>query len=345
MPQCEEERIDMLRLTNVSARYNLLDSYVHAVDKVSFSVKDDEIFGIAGESGCGKSTLLKVMYDLIRYPLEISQGKVEIVSTDEAGKETVVSTGEIRNRWWKNISYVPQGAMHVMNPVRRVKKQFFDTINKYHRVDDKKQLYREVVEYFKTLELSPEVLEAYPHQLSGGMRQRALIALATFLKPDIILADEPTTALDVIVQRSILTMFKRIQRKNGNSMILVSHDMGVHYQITNRMGIMYAGQMIEIGETDEIFNNPRHPYTQMLIGALPRVGDNSQREGIPGSPPGLKNPPKGCRFAERCRYTKPECRNLQPLMSEVSANHYVACLLLNSGTAEPAVSGVKDKQD
>jgi peptide/nickel transport system ATP-binding protein len=332
----------MLRLTNVSARYNLLDSYVHAVDNVTFSVKNDEIFGIAGESGCGKSTLLKVMYDLIRYPLEISQGKVEIVIAGEDGKDTVASTGDIRNRWWKNISYVPQGAMHVLNPVRRIKKQFLDTIDKYHHVDNKKQLYQEVVEYFRTLELAPEVLEAYPHQLSGGMRQRALIALATFLKPDIILADEPTTALDVIVQRSILTMFKRVQRKTGNSMILVSHDMGVHYQITNRMGIMYAGQMIETGTTDEIFNHPCHPYTQMLIGALPHIGDNSQKEGIPGSPPGLKNPPGGCRFAERCRYTKPDCRKLRPPMVEVAPGHYAGCLLLNGSTAEPGKSESKE---
>lgn len=332
----------MMRLQNVSARYDLLDSYVHAVDNVSFTVNNDEIFGIAGESGCGKSTLLKVMYDLIRYPLEISAGRVEIESVDEAGNVTTVPTGEIRGRWWKDISYVPQGAMHVMNPVTRVKKQFLDTIDKYHRVESKKQLYEEVVEYFRTLELSPEVLEAYPHQLSGGMRQRALIALATFLNPAIILADEPTTALDVIVQRSILTMFKRVQRKNGNSMILVSHDMGVHYQITSRMGIMYAGQMIEIGATDDIFENPRHPYTQMLIGALPRIGDNSQKEGIPGSPPGLKDPPEGCRFAERCPRATADCRVYRTALGEVGKGHAAACLLLGGGVVEQAASAGKD---
>ena len=170
------------------------------------------------------------------------------------------------------------------------------------------------------------------------MRQRALIALATFFNPDIILADEPTTALDVIVQRSILTMFKRVQKKTGNSMILVSHDMGVHYQITSRLGIMYAGQMIEIGDTDDIFNNPRHPYTQMLIGALPRIGDNSQKEGIPGSPPGLKHPPAGCRFAQRCPKVSKACGEYQPLLSETGPGHQAACLLLNSSTVREVAS-------
>ncbi len=333
----------MLHLTNVSARYDLLDSHVYAVDNVTFTVKNGEIFGIAGESGCGKSTLIKVMYDLIRYPLEISGGKVEIETADPSGKKLLIPTGEIRKVWWKNISYVPQGAMHVMNPVSKVKKQFLDTISKYHNAPSRRRMYEEIAAYFKELELSPDVLNAYPHQLSGGMRQRALIALATFLDPELLLADEPTTALDVIVQRSILTMFKRVQRKVGNSMVIVSHDMGVHYQITNRMGIMYAGQMIEIGPTDEIFNNPKHPYTQMLIGALPRIGDNSQKEGIPGKPPGLKNPPAGCRFAERCRSAMPECQFYQPLMSQVGEDHMAACLLLdgkNAITAAQAKEGL-----
>lgn len=321
----------MLNVDHVSARYNLLSAYVNAVDDVSFTVRDGEIFGIAGESGCGKSTLLKVLYDLIKYPLELTAGKVVISSSDGRGAARSAATGEISRAWWKDISYVPQGAMHVFNPVVKLKHQFFDAIQKYHAVGSKRRLYDELVDYFREMELAPEALEAYPHQLSGGMRQRALIAMATFLNPSLILADEPTTALDVIVQRSILTMLHRVQRRNGSAMVIVSHDMGVHYQIADKMGIMYAGQMIETGPTEEIFERPRHPYTQMLIGALPRIGDNSQKEGIAGKPPSLKNPPAGCRFADRCGKARPECRTRAPGAVRVGEDHYARCLLLEGG--------------
>lgn len=324
----------MLRLNSVSAQYNMLDSYVKAVDQVHFEVKKNEIFGIAGESGCGKSTLLKVMYDLISYPLEISQGSVEIHSKDKDGKPLVYKNGDIHKSWWKVISYVPQGAMHVMNPVTRIKSQFFDAISKYHDKKDKKELQEEIIRYLKELELPPEVLKAYPHQLSGGMRQRVLIALATFLHPEIVLADEPTTALDVVVQKGILTMLAAVQKKMKNSMVIVSHDMGVHYQITDRMGIMYAGQMIEVGPTEQIFNRPQHPYTQMLIHALPKVGDNSQKEGIPGTPPSLKNPPAGCRFAARCPYAMDLCRISEPVRTVVGADHVASCHLLTESAGK-----------
>ena len=317
----------MLELRSVSARYNMLDSYVNAVDKVDFRIENNEIFGIAGESGCGKSTLLKVMYDLLDYPLEVHAGAVRLYKGDSDTE--YLETGELKKWWWKEISYVPQGAMHVMNPVKRVETQFFDTVSRdFHERMTKRDLRERIGNYLKELELSPDVLKSFPHQLSGGMRQRVLIALATFLNPSVILADEPTTALDVVVQKDILTMLMAVQKKMENSIVIVSHDMGVHYQVTDRLGIMYAGQMIEMGPTDELFSNPRHPYTQMLIGALPKVGDNSQKEGIPGTPPSLKNPPEGCRFAERCKFTKEECRKIQPEITKVGHNHYAACLLL-----------------
>ncbi|TDF93759.1 ABC transporter ATP-binding protein [Paenibacillus piri] len=318
----------MLQLTNVSAQYKTLTGTVKAVERVDFTVEKNEIFGIAGESGCGKSTLLKVMYDLISYPLEISEGSVQIQTKDKHGSTVTLPNGKIHESWWKVISYVPQGAMHVMNPVIRIRNQFFDAISKYHDKTDKKALEQEIIRYLKELELPPEVLKAYPHQLSGGMRQRVLIALATFLNPEIVLADEPTTALDVVVQRGILTMLSRVQKKMKNSMVIVSHDMGVHYQITNRLGIMYAGQMIEIGPTEQIFNNPKHPYTKMLINALPRVGDNSQKEGIPGTPPSLRNPPAGCRFAARCPLAEERCRTHEPVPVSVGQRHVASCHLL-----------------
>ncbi|NOU92515.1 ATP-binding cassette domain-containing protein [Paenibacillus sp. LMG 31456] len=318
----------MLQLTNVSAQYKTLTGTVKAVERVDFTVEKNEIFGIAGESGCGKSTLLKVMYDLISYPLEISGGSVQIQTKDKNGSPVTLPNGKIHQSWWKVISYVPQGAMHVMNPVTRIRNQFFDAISKYHDKTDKKALEQEIIRYLKELELPPEVLKAYPHQLSGGMRQRVLIALATFLNPEIVLADEPTTALDVVVQRGILTMLSKVQKKMKNSMVIVSHDMGVHYQITNRLGIMYAGQMIEIGPTEQLFSNPKHPYTKMLINALPKVGDNSQKEGIPGTPPSLRNPPAGCRFAARCPLVEERCRTYEPVPISVGPRHVASCHLL-----------------
>jgi peptide/nickel transport system ATP-binding protein len=188
-----------------------------------------------------------------------------------------------------------------------------------------------VAKYLEELNLSPDLLEAFPFQLSGGMRQRAIIALATFMSPNVVLADEPTTALDVVVQRGILMMLMRLQKHLKNTLVLVSHDMGVHYQITNRMGIMYSGSFVEMGETGEIFGDPIHPYTKMLIGALPKVGDKSQKTGIPGRPPALTNPPPGCRFAARCPQASDRCRVNAPRFREVRPGHYAACHRLNEG--------------
>ncbi|MDR1173849.1 MAG: ABC transporter ATP-binding protein [Treponema sp.] len=325
----------MLELKHLSARYDTVSGYVNAVDDVNLTIKRNEIFGIAGESGCGKSTLLKVMYDLVQFPLEISRGEVSLEHRNKDGSITVYHSGEIHKSWWRLISYIPQGAMHVMNPVTRVRNQFFDTVSKYHKKRSKKEMEADIVQYLRELELPADVLGAYPHQLSGGMRQRALIALATFLSPEIVLADEPTTALDVVVQRGILTMLKRTQKRLGNSMVIVSHDMGVHYQITDRLGIMYAGKLIEAGPTMDIFERPGHPYARMLIAALPRLGDSSQKEGIPGTPPSLRNPPPGCRFAERCPDALERCRTTEPLNYQVGKDHTASCHLLD-GKAPPS---------
>lgn len=174
--------------------------------------------------------------------------------------------------------------------------------------ETKEQTLARVAKYLEELNLSPDILESYPFQLSGGMRQRVIIALATFMSPNVVLADEPTTALDVVVQKGILKMLMRLQKQLKNTMVIVSHDMGVHYQITDRMAIMYSGSIIELGPTDAIFNDPIHPYTKMLVDSLPRVGDKSQKVGIPGRPPALKNPPPGCRFAARCPHATDRCR-------------------------------------
>ncbi len=319
----------MLRIDNLSASYKTIDGNVLAVENVTFDILDNEIFGIAGESGCGKSTLLKVLYDIIEFPLNIDRGTV-VLSGEKSGQPYRYASGSIRSAWWKHISYVPQAAMSVLNPITRIKSQFLDSIPKEERRDKEAAIAR-IAKYLKELDLSPDILNAFPFQLSGGMRQRVIIALATFMGPGIVLADEPTTALDVVVQRGILMMLMDLQKQLKNTMVLVSHDMGVHYQTTNRMGIMYAGSIVELGRTRDMFEKPLHPYTDMLIGALPRVGDKSQKKGIPGAPPSLRQPPPGCRFAPRCPNAVPECQGAVPPLREIVPGHYAACHRIEKG--------------
>lgn len=318
----------MLKIDHLSTSYNTIDGDVHVIKDLNFEIRDNEIFGIAGESGCGKTTLLNTLYDIVEFPLVIDQGKV-VLEGEKNGQKFSYESGTIRESWWNNISYVPQAAQSVLNPIVRLKKQFLDSIPKESRKNETEaQTLERVAAYLKELSLSPDVLESYPFQLSGGMRQRAIIALATFMSPNVVLADEPTTALDVVVQKGILMMLMRLQKQLKNSLVIVSHDMGVHYQITDRMAIMYSGSIIELGNTEDIFNDPIHPYTQMLVGALPRVGDKSQRVGISGRPPSLKNPPPGCRFAPRCPHATDRCRQEVPEFREIKPGRFAACHLL-----------------
>lgn len=319
----------MLKVENLSTSYKTIDGNTRVVNNMNFTIRENEIFGIAGESGCGKSTLLRALYDIIEFPLEIDAGRV-ILSGEKDGKPFSYESGEIRKAWWDNISYVPQAAQSVLNPIMPLKNHFLDSIPKAQRKNEKDSiLLARVAEYLEELSLSPDVLNAYPFQLSGGMRQRVIIALATYMSPSVVLADEPTTALDVVVQRGILMMLMRLQRQLKNTLVLVSHDMGVHYQITNRMGIMYSGSFVEMGDTDQIFKNPIHPYTKMLVGALPKVGDKSQKVGIPGRPPPLTNPPEGCRFAPRCPHATGRCKKEVPEFREVFPERFGACHLLD----------------
>lgn len=319
----------MLKIEHLSTSYKTIDGDVHVINDLNFDIHDNEIFGIAGESGCGKTTLLNTLYDIVEFPLVIDKGRV-VLEGEKNGQKFSYESGQIRNTWWNNISYVPQAAQSVLNPIVRLKKQFLDSIPKEDRKNEtEEQTLQRVADYFKELSLSPDVLESYPFQLSGGMRQRAIIALATFMSPNVVLADEPTTALDVVVQKGILMMLMRLQKQLKNTLVIVSHDMGVHYQITDRMAIMYSGSIIELGDTEDIFNDPIHPYTTMLVGALPRVGDKSQRVGIPGRPPALKNPPPGCRFAPRCPHATDRCREEVPEFREIKPGRFAACHLLN----------------
>lgn len=318
----------MLKVENLSTSYRTIDGDVRVLNNVNFQINDNEVFGIAGESGCGKTTLLKVLYDIIGFPLQIESGRV-VLTGKKNGESFSYETGKIKDAWWNHISYVPQAAQSVLNPITRLKNQFLDSIPQEDRKNEtKEQTLERVAQYLEELSLSPDLLDAYPFQLSGGMRQRVIIALATFMSPSLVLADEPTTALDVVVQRGILMMLTRLQKKLKNTLVIVSHDIGVHYQVTHRMGIMYSGSMAELGRTEDIFNDPIHPYTRMLIGALPRVGDKTQRVGIPGRPPALTDPPPGCRFAPRCPHATDACRAAVPEFREVRPGRFVACHLV-----------------
>ncbi|MCY4538608.1 MAG: ABC transporter ATP-binding protein [Chloroflexi bacterium] len=319
----------MLRLRDLKCYYDTPRGVVQAVDGVSFDILPNEVLGIAGESGCGKSTLLKVLYDYIQPPLRIISGSYEADFPDGNGSVKTIGPGDIREHWWEFISYIPQGSMSVLNPVIRIESQFFDAVPKGHplKVKGKKMIRERVAAYLKELELPVEVLKSYPHQLSGGMKQRVLVALGTFLHPQIVLADEPTTALDVVVQKGILLMLIELQQQMENTLVVVSHDMGVHYQISDRLAIMYAGKLVEYGPTEVIFSNPLHPYTQMLIQSLPQVGDRRQRVGISGRPPNLIDPPAGCRFAARCPSVMDHCAHQEPALLEIEPEHYVSCHL------------------
>jgi peptide/nickel transport system ATP-binding protein len=316
----------MLRLRDLKAYYDTPKGIIKAVDGITLDVRDNEILGIAGESGCGKSTLLKVLYDYVQPPLKIVSGTLE-AEMKQNGNTTQLGPGEIRKHWWQFISYIPQGSMSVLNPVVRIEDQFFDAVTKSHHMKDKYAIREKVGGYLKELDLPVEIMRSYPHQLSGGMKQRVLVALGTFLNPQIVLADEPTTALDVVVQKGILLMLAQVQEKMKNTLVIVSHDLGVHYQITHRLAIMYAGKLVEVGPTEAVFDHPFHPYTQMLIGSLPRVGDHKQRTGISGRPPSLLDAPIGCRFAARCPSVMEVCRRDEPRFLEVEPDHYVACYL------------------
>jgi len=316
----------MIRIRNVSLFYDTVQGTVKAVEDVSFDIYDGEIVGVAGESGCGKTTLMKGIYGNVERPMYFANGSIEL-EVEENGQRTVIPNADFHRYWWKHLSYIPQASMSVMNPVVRIKDQFLDSYSMQEvRNYGKKVLLESMAAYLQELELPADVLNAYPHQLSGGMRQRVIVALATFIQPRFVLADEPTTALDVVVQRGILTMLRNLQKKLNNTFVMVSHDMGVHYQITDRMVIMYAGKVVEIARTDVLFDNPQHPYTEMLIRSLPRLGDDTQRTGISGRPPSLLNPPQGCRFAERCYLADAGCRQVQPPLIEVEPGHWVACI-------------------
>jgi len=325
---------DILIVNNLDGGYEVFIGgkrrvFVHAVDNVSLILRSNEVLGIAGESGCGKSTLAKMIYGAIIPPLVVRSGSIKLQTRKGNFVElNKLSIEEMRKKiWWTEISYIPQNSMNVLNPLKRIKDQFINVF-KYHDMNiDKEEVMKYIKDTLISLSLPLEVINAYPHQLSGGMRQRVVIALSLLFNPRIVIADEPTTAVDVVTQRVILSLIKEWREKNKSSLILISHDMSVHAYMDNRVAIMYAGNIVEIGEIFELFKEPLHPYTRALIESLIRKGDKTLRKGLPGLPPDLTNPPPGCRFHPRCPYAMDICRREVPPATTLGRDRYVKCWL------------------
>ncbi len=317
------EKSDLLTVDDLKVYYKTILGDYKSVDGVSFAVHKGEIFGIAGESGCGKSTLVDGVLRLIRPPGYIKSGRVVFEGIDLLKLEEN-KLSEIR---WNKISYIPQGSMNSLNPVLTIEEQTTDVLVERGKLD--KDRAKELIQQkLSVVGLPKEILKTYPHELSGGMRQRVIIAVAIALNPTLVVADEPVTALDVVVQSSLLALLKELRDKYGVTLIFVSHDMAAHAQLVDRMAIMYAGKIVEIGETDHIFRDPIHPYTKLLVSSIPTL-EKKKIKGIPGVAPSPLNWPSGCRFHTRCPWATDICSKIEPPMMKMTDNRYVACHLYN----------------
>ncbi len=327
-----EQKTPILRTEHLKSFYLLevqgTQKVVQAVNDVNIQIYENEIYGIAGESGCGKTTLLKTLFNEIVPPLRLIDGKIYYRINGKDVDVTGLGAEEKRKLRMEYISYIPQGSMSVFNPVLKIKGTFEDFIGSHINAKGREEIFDLARQRILELGLPKNVLDVYPHQLSGGMRQRVTIALASALNPLIMIGDEPTTALDVVVQRGVIQMLKDIQYKLKNTIIMVTHDMGVHANIADRIGIMYAGKIVEEGTTEQIFAEPVHPYTQFLINSLPKFGDKSMRDSVPGSPPSLADLPTGCPFHPRCPHVKDICRQQMPDFTQLDEDHRAACWLV-----------------
>jgi peptide/nickel transport system ATP-binding protein len=308
----------MLEVTNLTVDYDR----VRAVDDVTFSMAKGEFLGVVGESGCGKSTLLFAIARLLSDPARVSSGEV----TFNGANLVTISDKALNAVRWRDMSLVMQSAMNALNPVTSIGRQFADAL-RAHGITDKREISEKSEAGLKLVGVDPVHLQSYPHQLSGGMRQRAMIAMALLFTPELVIMDEPTSALDVVAQRSLMTKIKQLQDSHGFAVLFVTHDMSLVSHYSDRLLVMYAGQVAEIGTTRDIFANPRHPYTQGLLNAFPSMhGPKTALKGIPGAPPDLGDPPPGCRFQPRCPKAFADCLTTQPDLVQ-AGDTQVRCLL------------------
>jgi oligopeptide/dipeptide ABC transporter ATP-binding protein len=319
--------VPVLEVSDLSVDYVLDRGHVRAVDDVSFTVSRGEFLGIVGESGCGKSTLLFAVAQLLAPPAAVAAGSVTFSGTNLVGL-TERQLAAIR---WRDMSVVMQSAMNALNPVKTIGAQFKDAMRAHGKFTGADVGARSA-EVLAMVGIDPDHLRSYPHQLSGGMRQRAMIAMAMLFTPDLVIMDEPTSALDVVAQRSLMVQIKELQQALGFAVIFVTHDMSLISHFSDRLMVMYAGQVDELGATRAIFDRPRHPYTQGLLEAFPSIrGPRVELKGIPGSPPDLSSVPSGCRFHPRCPYAVDRCATVAPELYPLEAA-LVRCLRRQDGS-------------
>ena len=306
-----------IKISDLSVDYKTSYGNIHALENIELELKDGESVGIAGESACGKSTLGLTIIKMLQGGKIIS-GKILFNGKSILDMSESEFDGTLR---WKDISMIFQGAMNSLDPVFTIKQQF-DEILKQHGCDDKSD--KIIDDVICSVNLDHSVLEKYPHELSGGMKQRIIIAMALLLKPKFVIADEPTTALDVLVQAQIINLLKNL-KKNGLSLMIISHDLAILSEIAEKIGIMYAGKIIEFGTASEIYRNPKHPYTQGLLNSIPTLHNENKLKFIPGTPPDLSTIRQGCRFFDRCPEAMDKCKTDPPKIKTDSG--YVLCWL------------------
>jgi len=319
----KDER-NVLEVENLKLYYKVSEGLVKAVDDVSFFLRKGETLGLVGESGCGKTTTGTALMHMPTPPGYIAGGKIILDGEDIVP----LKENEIRRRIrWEKISMVFQGAMNCLTPVYTIGKLMSETLQE-HRKIEKTEARNIMVKYLNYVGLSEDVLRRYPHELSGGMKQRVVIAMALFLEPKVIVCDEPTTALDVVVQAQIINLLKELKEKLSLSFIFITHDLATEAEVSDRVQIMYGGKIMEIGTNQQIYGEqgPMHPYTRRLLEATPRLHEEVEELAfIPGTPPDLLRPPQGCKFHERCDVVMDKCKSQEPDLIEVEDDHYVAC--------------------
>ena len=317
-----------VKVSGLKAYYFTENGLIRAVDGINFKLSEGESLGIVGESACGKSTLGAALMQSMQLPGRIVEGSITLAGDDI----TKMSSSEFdRKARWKRIAMVFQGAMNALDPVYTVESQLREILVEHHfegKIDQK------IAESLQQVGLDLSVAKRYPHELSGGMKQRVVIAMALLLDPDVLIADEPTTALDMLVQSQIISLLKKLQREKGITIILITHDLALVSQITEKIGIMYAGELVEFSSTRDIYKNPRHPYTQALIEAIPRLRTKDKKiHFVKGSPPSLLNPPRGCRFYDRCIHAMDVCKCSPPEFETETG--YVRCWLYEGSRENP----------
>ncbi|HWQ46697.1 MAG TPA: ABC transporter ATP-binding protein [Longilinea sp.] len=312
----------ILSIRDLTMEYKTRKGFVSAIDNVSFDLKKGESMGLVGESGCGKTSIAMTLLKLFPDNAVIRSGQILL-----DGKDLVPLTDEqMQSIRWRRISMVFQAAMNALDPVYRVGDQIAEAINRHDKDAKPNDVIERVAELFKLVSIDPNFAKRYPHELSGGMRQRAIIAMALACNPDLIIADEPTTALDVIVQDQVLREMAKVQKELNMSMIYISHDIAVIAEVADKIGVMYAGRLAEFSTVLDIFKRPMHPYTFALMSAFPSIlGPKQKLVALGGEPPDLLFPPSGCRFNPRCPRVLEQCRQERPPFSDVGGGHYVAC--------------------